>query len=78
MFEVSTLYDKSRLLIYRANSSVIRLEFAYSILAMSFIIGIARPPYLVGREMSSCLTSLTIRAPDIAGMNFFDIVSSIG
>ena len=57
---------------------MIRLEFAYSILAMSFIIGIARPAYLVGRDMSSRSTSLTIQPPNIAGMNFFAIVSSVG
>ena len=45
---------------------------------MSFIIGIARPSYLVGRDMSLRSASLTIRPPDIAGMNVFAIVSSIG
>ena len=53
------------------------LEFAYSILAMSFIIGIARPPYLVGSDMSLRSTLLTKRPPDIAGMNLLAIVSSI-
>ena len=57
---------------------MMRLEFEYSILAMSFIIGIPRPPYLVGSDMSLRSTSLTKRPPDIAGMNLFAIVSSIG
>ena len=54
------------------------LEFAYFILAMSFIMGIARPPYLVGSDMSLHSTSLTKRPPDIAGMNLLAIVSSVG
>ena len=78
LFEVSTLYDKFWLLIDRANSSVMRLEFTYSILAMSFIIGIARPRYLVDSDMSLRSTSLTKRPPDITVMNLFAIVSSIG
>ena len=57
---------------------MMHLEFAYSILAMNFIIGIARPPYLVGSDMSLRSTSSTIRALDIAGMNLFVVVSSIG
>ena len=57
---------------------MMRLEFAYSILATSFIIGIARPPYLVGSDMSLRSTSLTKRPPDIAGMNLFAIVPSRG
>ena len=55
-----------------------RLEFTYSILAMSFIIGIARPRYLVDSDMSLRSTSLTKRPPDITVMNLFAIVSSIG
>ena len=55
-----------------------RLEFGYSILAMSFIIGIARSPYLVGSDMSLHSTLLTKRPPYIAGINLFTIVSSIG
>ena len=57
---------------------MIRLEFTYSILAMSFIIGIARPRYLVDSDMSLRSTSLTKRPPDITVMNLFAIVSSIG
>ena len=78
LFEVSTLYDKSWLLIDRANSSVMRLDFPYSIVALPFIIGIAWPPYLVGSDMSLRSTLLTIRPSDIAGMNWSAIVSSIG
>ena len=59
------------MLIDRADSSVMRLEFAYSILAMSFIIGIARPPYRVGSDMSLHSTALTKQSLDITGMNFF-------
>ena len=66
------------MVIDRANSSVIRLELAYSILAMSFIIDIARPLHLVGSEMSLLSTLLTIRPPDIACMNLFAIASPIG
>ena len=54
------------------------LEFAYSILGMTFITGIARPPYLVGSDISLRSTLSTIRALDIAGMNLFVTVSSIG
>ena len=56
---------------------MVRLEFAYSILAMSFIIAIARPLYLVGSDMGLRSISLTKRPPGIAGMNLFAIVSSI-
>ena len=45
---------------------------------MSFIIAIARPRYLVDSDMSLRSTSLTKRPPDIAVMNLFAIVSSIG
>ena len=77
MFEVSKFYDRYCFLIERANSFVIYLEFAYSILAISFIIDIARPSYLAGNGMSLHSTLLAIWPPDIAGMNLFALVSSI-
>ena len=66
------------IILYAVSSDVILLEFINSISAVSWIIGMANPPYLVGREVSTLSLSLHIWHPDTAGMNWFQLVLSRG
>ena len=60
------------------SSVVILRELLYLTLACSWKIGIANPPYLVGKDSNLRSSSLHKRPPVIARMNRFQMVSSIG
>ena len=54
------------------SSVVILLELLYSTSACSWKIGIANPPYLVGKDSNLRSSSLRVRRPVIAGMSHLE------
>ena len=60
------------------SSVVIFRELLYSTSARSWKIGIANPPYLVGKDSNLRSYSLHIRPPVISGMSRFRMMSLIG
>ena len=74
----STVYSISWTVMSAIGSVVILSELLYPTLACSWKIGIANPPYLVGKDSNLRSSSLYTHPSVIADMDQFRMVSSIG
>ena len=79
---VLSFFRLSLILSYAVSSDVILMEFITSVSAVlrcsAWNIGIANPPYLVGRKISTLSLSLHMWHTVTAGINLFQIVLSGG